>query len=365
MISLIRRPNSLYVIFLYIIYFAVIITSLFVLQLADSPLELPDPKLNTSHHENHDLSNKDEEMDTLKTELQLVRAQLVEAQLKIAQSLTSEPNVYPKIETILESPIENIENLQTIFLSDEKLNCIKSSMIVPIHKSCLSTLEREKDKEKTKAITPPVAKMAERVKLRRAAEDDRVVPTLELVNSGLSTAVAEHLVGDILRQCDAQPEKQALEMELRRINAKLEHVKAQNTVLALTLSETKEHCDRLALLCGKYESNAIALRLALGISDRAIEAYDVLLALLETELTMDQNEQDTIENRQAAEGVAKQLLAHLDMHQSSDVLLSPWQHSIYPNTNSNRYFDPQSFYLTPLALKTPQHPLKELKTPPN
>lgn len=51
---------------------------------------------------------------------------------------------------------------------------------------------------------------------------------------------------------------------------------------------------RLALLCGKYESNAIALRLALGISDRAIEAYDVLLALLETELTMDQNEQGTI-----------------------------------------------------------------------
>lgn len=303
-------------------------------QLAESPLELPDPKLNTSHHENNELSNKDEEVDTLKTELQLVRAQLAEAQLKIAQSLTPEQSLYPKIEAMPESPLDNIENLQTIFLSDEKLNCIKSSMIVPIHRSCLSTLEREK--EKNKIITPPVAKMAERVKLRRAAEDDRVVPTLELVNSGLSTAVAEHLVGDILRQCDMQPEKQALEMELRRINAKLEHVKAQNTVLALTLSETKEHCDRLALLCGKYESNAIALRLALGISDRAIEAYDVLLALLETELTMDQNEQDTIENRQAAEGVAKQLLAHLDTHQSSDVLLSPWQHSIYPNTNSNR-----------------------------
>lgn len=40
------------------------------------------------------------------------------------------------------------------------------------------------------------------------------------------------------------------------------------------------------MLCGKYESNAIALRLALGITDRAIEAYDVLLALLETELSL-------------------------------------------------------------------------------
>lgn len=45
---------------------------------------------------------------------------------------------------------------------------------------------------------------------------------------------------------------------------------------------------RLTLLCGKYESNAIALRVALGLSDRAIEAYDVLLALLETELSLDE-----------------------------------------------------------------------------
>lgn len=47
---------------------------------------------------------------------------------------------------------------------------------------------------------------------------------------------------------------------------------------------------RLSLLCGKYESNAIALRLALGVTDRAIEAYDVLLALLETELSMNEEE---------------------------------------------------------------------------
>lgn len=40
------------------------------------------------------------------------------------------------------------------------------------------------------------------------------------------------------------------------------------------------------MLCGKYESNAIALRLALGVTDRTIEAYDVLLALLETEVAL-------------------------------------------------------------------------------
>lgn len=222
----------------------IFIRSLLYVQLADSPLELPDPKLNTSQHEPNDFSTR-EEMDALKSEVQLLRAQLAEAQTKLAQSSTPEPLLFPKtINTIPESPLENDEHLDNedsdaaVFLSDEKLN-IKSSTIVPIHKS--STLE--KNKNNTAFSPAPVAKMAERVRLRRAAEDDRIVSSLDLVNTGLSTAVAEHLVGDILRQCD-QPERQALEMELRRINAKLEHVKAQNSVLVLTLSETKEHCDR-------------------------------------------------------------------------------------------------------------------------
>lgn len=51
---------------------------------------------------------------------------------------------------------------------------------------------------------------------------------------------------------------------------------------------------RLTLLCGKYESNAVALRVALGLSDRAIEAYDVLLALLETELSLDESNEGII-----------------------------------------------------------------------
>lgn len=101
------------------------------------------------------------------------------------------------------------------------------------------------------------------------------------------------------------------------------------------------------MLCGKYESNAIALRLALGITDRAIEAYDVLLALLETELALNRLNSgkshlivenrginnyflDSIENRAAAESVAKQLLSYLDSNQqNTDALLSPWQNCVY------------------------------------
>lgn len=85
--------------------------------------------------------------------------------------------------------------------------------------------------------------MAERVKLKRAGEEESDTQSKNFVNTGLSTAAAEHLVGDILKQCD-QPEKQFLEIELRRMTAKLDHIKAQNTVLALNLTETKEHCDR-------------------------------------------------------------------------------------------------------------------------
>lgn len=112
------------------------------------------------------------------------------------------------------------------------------------------------------------------------------------------------------------------------------------------------------MLCGKYESNAIALRLALGITDRAIEAYDVLLALLETELSLSETNpgkinvnvqgclmqylfspvySESIENRSAAESVAKQLLTHLDSSRNTDLLLSPWQNHVYNSPVTDLY----------------------------
>lgn len=55
------------------------------------------------------------------------------------------------------------------------------------------------------------------------------------------------------------------------------------TLVALTLAESRAHCNRLYLLCGKYESNAIALHQALCCS---LHAYDVMLALLESRLAI-------------------------------------------------------------------------------
>lgn len=59
--------------------------------------------------------------------------------------------------------------------------------------------------------------------------------------------VAEHLVSDLLEQSNLQElngsEKQ-FEVETERLNSRLEHARANNAVLALTLHESKAQCDR-------------------------------------------------------------------------------------------------------------------------
>lgn len=73
---------------------------------------------------------------------------------------------------------------------------------------------------------------------------------------------------------------------LKRVQRDLKHARLQNNILTLTVAESRAHTNRLYLLCGKYESNAIALHQALCCSDRAVEAYDVMLALLESRLAI-------------------------------------------------------------------------------
>lgn len=98
--------------------------------------------------------------------------------------------------------------------------------------------------------------------------------------------IVEHLVLDpkLYEQnlTNSYSEISQMDEEMRRLQRKIEHLKMRNTILSLTLDECKEHCEHLYLLCGKYESNAIALQTAVNCSDRAIEAYDVMLALLES-----------------------------------------------------------------------------------
>lgn len=71
---------------------------------------------------------------------------------------------------------------------------------------------------------------------------------------------------------------------------------------------------------GKYESNAIALRLALTYSDRMIEAYDVLVALLESELASSVDRR--IDNRRVIENVAHVLNK---LENDCSHLSAPWE----------------------------------------
>ncbi|XP_023291996.2 colorectal mutant cancer protein isoform X1 [Lucilia cuprina] len=182
---------------------------------------------------------------------------------------------------------------------------------------------------------PAIPKMAERVRLKCASkiEGDNIT-AMDLRNNEIKNAnIVEHLVSDLKQNnsslMESFIEPSQLDNELQRLQRKVEHLKVQNTVLSLTLDEAKEHCEHLYLLCGKYESNAIALQAALNCSDRAIEAYDVMLALLESKLGLIKEKSSAAEeSRKAVESVARHLLDRLESEKNTcENSLGPWQNS--------------------------------------
>lgn len=185
----------------------------------------------------------------------------------------------------------------------------------------------------------PIAKMAERVRLRRTIEEHHI-PGTDLMNSSAicTTEIAEHLVSDFL-QSDVEivGGSEAVQNELHRLHRRIEQVRIQNSVLSFTLAESKANCNHLYLLCGKYESNAVALHQALNCSDRAIEAYDVMLALLESRLGILEGGGDvgSDESRKAAEAVAKHLMDRLDSEKNlHGTSLGPWHEAIVISAQS-------------------------------
>ncbi|XP_070545684.1 colorectal mutant cancer protein-like isoform X3 [Ptychodera flava] len=205
----------------------------------------------------------------------------------------------------------------------------------------------------------PVAKVAERRKLKPTGSEsakpggERPVLGQELLNVGVSnTKIAEHLVHTLQDCSNVQEIFQTLyshgsavsegrirefEVEMERLNSKIEHLKSQNDLLQLTLEESKANADRLTMLVGKYESNNTALQMAVNYSDQCLDTYDVLLTLLESEQQVilancraaglgnigdqsivDEQEEATAmlkrvhDNRKAAENMAKSLLQRMD-----------------------------------------------------
>ena len=96
---------------------------------------------------------------------------------------------------------------------------------------------------------------------------------------------------------------QEFEIEMERLSSRIEHLRSQNEVLTLTLTESKNHCDNLTVLIGKYESNHTAQQLVISYLDQIIEVFEVLLNLTEAL---------EAEDKLKAENRAKNLFKSLD-----------------------------------------------------
>ncbi|KAM9441057.1 colorectal mutant cancer protein isoform 2-T4 [Clarias gariepinus] len=147
----------------------------------------------------------------------------------------------------------------------------------------------------------PVTKRAERVKLSICRSESSLMKGAvlgsEMNTTRVSSNVGEHLshtqvysnIQEIFQtlylhgSAISNDKIQEFEVETERLNSRIEHLKSQNDLLTITLEECKSNAERMSILLGKYESSASALHLALYYSERCIEAYDLLLALAETE----------------------------------------------------------------------------------
>ncbi|EDV93189.1 GH18407 [Drosophila grimshawi] len=248
------------------------------------------------------------QLDALQEEVLHLRAQIALLQAEIAtkdkDSAVVEDQIYFSCE------LEANENGNSC---DQQLNDLNACVSLTSPQKCV--------------------KMAERVKLRCASKNEPQVEAThdddchtELSNEDIN--LVEHLV---CKQSSLMEGFMApLQLELERLQRKMEQLKMRNTLLSLTLDESKEHTEHLYLLCGKYESNAVALQLALNCSDRAIEAYDVMLALLESRLALLSDKSAAAEeSRRAVETVAHHLLARLETEKNlCENSLGPWQHNI-------------------------------------
>ncbi|CAM4547555.1 unnamed protein product [Leuciscus chuanchicus] len=223
----------------------------------------------------------------------------------------------------------------------------------------------------------PVARVAERVKLSKTRSEslpaERSILGSEISSIGVSSNVAEHLAHSLQDCSNIQEIFQTLyshgsaiseskirefEVETERLNSRIEHLKSQNDLLTITLEECKSNAERMSMLVGKYESNATALRLALQYSEQCIEAYELLLALAESEQglvlgqfraagvsavgelageeSITQILKKTHDCRKTAENAAKDLLARLDgcVFAVSGSCVQPWE-SLSSNSHTS------------------------------
>nr|XP_018904606.1 PREDICTED: colorectal mutant cancer protein [Bemisia tabaci] len=244
-------------------------------------------QLKTSENKELQESNLNFEKEGKIAELHDVIAEL-SGRLRCQSNLSNQGgNRIPEVLSDCRSNVDtdSVQNglLESQIIELKQLMRRKDTEIEELHAalSMLSSeLEYNKHQRCDTKVAPgnqvPILKVAERIKLKTM---DRPVTGYLISNLGVSrTEVAEHLVSDLKENCDIQElkEKHELEVEMERLNAKLEHIRSQNALLQLNFDESKSHCTRLSILIGKYESNIIALKQALDKSNQIIDIYRTL-----------------------------------------------------------------------------------------
>ncbi|XP_045541208.1 uncharacterized protein LOC106708162 isoform X2 [Papilio machaon] len=168
------------------------------------------------------------------------------------------------------------------------------------------------------------AKIASRVRLRRATDSDS---TNQLSNDESRAMCGESRLPGALLPCDDlhHEEAGALSAGAAVWRARCLRLQADCRVLDCALARALDTAHRLSCACAAQESSMVALCSALRAADRALETYDVLLALAETQPSAPTAPpEQRLHERQAAETVARRLLARLEAAPAlGEPLLSP------------------------------------------
>ncbi|XP_075989715.1 uncharacterized protein LOC142985430 [Anticarsia gemmatalis] len=161
------------------------------------------------------------------------------------------------------------------------------------------------------------AKLASRVRLRKTEDSDSNHEPRS--DDWWCAEAAERLALDVCAHADLREAVLAAQQHPGGCPwaGKCARLRAERRVLQCALARAADTAHRLYCACAVQESTSVSLCCALRAADRALETYDVLLALAET-----QHHTSTAE-RSAAELVAGQLLARLDAEAGGAALGEP------------------------------------------
>ncbi|XP_069364322.1 uncharacterized protein [Maniola hyperantus] len=218
------------------------------------------------------------------------------------------------------------------------------------------------------------AKMASRVRLRRT-EDTESNQLSD--DEAWCVQAAERLALDVCSQAGlrealvaASNGDESVQSAAAAVwRARCLRLAADCRVLDCALAQAVDTAHRLSCACAVQESSSVALCSALRAADRALETYDVLLALAETHA----DNQRTESERGAAEAVACRLLRRLEAAPAwGEALLSPgpW-HNHHQNSESDKDLEPWSpecesrLRAHAARLKRDTVALRELRPPPS